>query len=606
MTLKEKVNDLFNRVKKGIKEEVKLPHYAQTREELGKDEFAGFYMPPEDIGHLKVIFEEGKGLTKLDLEAKIYDLFEGGTEERKKYIDLIEKPGEKHHFAIHDVETKKHIQDVFFTPEFEISAVAYGKVVPKKHTLVKVYKRIPDEVFEALNPYLKDMKELYEQAKKEAKPPKGIEEVEKEVKKTPEKVKPPEITTSEEVKRIPPDAILTLSDAIRYIELKWNASTHWTATALIKRGVADRIKQSEIQHLHNYIRKLGTGAVVYKEKPLSKREEKELDELIIKYQKKPPKELIIEGGYASEGQLDDLRKLLLGWSYDKETRRFESPDKRISMRAHFLVIDKSLLRYKKEIADILRGFRAKFEESTEGLPLSRLEEAHERFLESAKPLADRLNEIIMGKLPEEGKPLIEEPTKEVKPPEIITPPAIEEEEIGIPGSTFKALLERLKYTLSLTALYKKSDDFPWAEMSDEQMLAMTEAIARRKSQIITEQKHRVYYEDVLKRIQEATTDEDLERIRIEVEQSGLTNTAKEAVMNEIERKKKKEVPVTPLEPAEEAPLSTEVEDELRYLEMQRGFGQKMHPQIELSLKRLEDAGYPKEKIAELRIKFEPV
>ncbi len=600
MGLKEIANDLFNRVKKGTKEEVKLPHYAQTREELGKPEFAGFYMPPEDIEHLKLIFEEGKGLTKPDLEAKIYDLFEGGTEERKKYIDLIIKPGEKHYFAVHDVETKKHIQDVFFTPGFEISAVVYGRVVPKKHTLVKVYKRIPNEVFDAWNPYLKDMKELYEQAKKEVKPLKGIGEVEKEVEKTPEKVKP---------------------------------------------------------------------------------------------NKKPPKELIIDGGYASEGQLDDLRKLLPGWSYDKETRRFESPDKRISMRAHFLVIDKSLLRYKKEIADILRGFRAKFEESTEGLPLSRLEEAHERFLESAKPLADRLNEIIMGKLSEEVKPLKEiilyrgvpfdwdhktyekdlwttdscEATyyaditdvaikadktgyvlkistdtsnivktddkwfrlkdikklskKEVTPAlevfeehncgkvktsEITTPPAIEEEEIGIPESTFKALLERLKYTLSLTALYKKTDEFPWAEMSDEQMLAMTEAIERRKNQIITEQKHRVYYEDVLKRIQEATTDEDLESIRIEVEQSGLTNTAKEVVMNEIERKKKKEVPVvTPLEPAE-APLSTEVEEELRYLEMQRGFGQKMHPQIEYSLKRLEEYGYPKEKIAELRIKFEPV
>jgi len=77
------------------------------------------------------------------------------------------------------------------------------------------------------------------------------------------------------------------------------------------------------------------------------------------------------------------------------------------------------------------------------------------------------------------------------------------------------------------------------------------------------------------------------------------------VMNEIERTKKKEVLVTPLEPAE-APLSTEVEDELRYLEMQRGVGQKMHPQIDHSLKRLEEYGYPKEKIAKLRIKFELV
>lgn len=143
--------------------EIRLPHYAKTKERLDKEynEFVGFYMSTEDIKILKKVFEEGNGLTKIALDAKMYDLCKNN-EDREKCTDFLIKLSDKHYFPLHNVELKKHIIEVFFTPNFEISAVVFGRIAYKRDTLVRVYRKIPKDVLDAWNPLLKEKRDFFE------------------------------------------------------------------------------------------------------------------------------------------------------------------------------------------------------------------------------------------------------------------------------------------------------------------------------------------------------------------------------------------------------------------------------------------------------------
>lgn len=86
-----------------------------------------------------------------------------------------------------------------------------------------------------------------------------------------------------EYRRMPPGAVLSLEDAIRLIELKKNATSRWTARALREQGVPDAIKLNEVSRLHNFIRRQGSGAIIYRDEPLTAVKKCELNELYKKY-----------------------------------------------------------------------------------------------------------------------------------------------------------------------------------------------------------------------------------------------------------------------------------------------------------------------------------
>jgi len=184
----------------------------------------------------------------------------------------------------------------------------------------------------------------------------------------------------------------------------------------------------------------------------------------------------------------------------------------------------------------------------------------------------------------------------------------------IPEEQFKGYLGIVETTLTLEALEEKAAEFPWDKLSEEQRRILSEAIEKRRREIALERRYRKIFDTIMEMIKLSETEEQLSEVAKRIEEVPIPESMKEVLRSELEKKRKEiavpppvKLPVVPppppVAPPPPVPVPFEVKKELDYLEAQRALGQKMHSQIERSLKRLEELGYPVEKIEEVKAWF---
>jgi len=182
--------------------------------------------------------------------------------------------------------------------------------------------------------------------------------------------------------------------------------------------------------------------------------------------------------------------------------------------------------------------------------------------------------------------------------------------IGLTEEELKSILERIRTKLSIERLEELAAELPWDRMTEEQKRIVQEAIEKRRKEILYERKLRSIFDLFMELINRATTEEELDLILNKLEASPLSESMKQTLRNEIERRRaelRKEVTppteVVPPKPERPPEIQAEIEALLNYLKVQKQFGMKRHWMIEQALKRLRELGY--ERIEEVESWFPP-